>query len=70
MGYLVTMLIALDPRGIDLAYPTELERRSDRSAAASAYLLHDARTDGEAIDFFSFQGPSAAPSGLDDGRGV
>ena len=28
VGYLVTMLIALDPRGIDLAYPTEFERRS------------------------------------------
>ena len=24
----MSMLIALDPRGIDLAYPTELERRS------------------------------------------
>ena len=42
----------------------------NRPAAAAAYLLHDARTDGrtdgeEAIDFFSFQGPSAvSPSGL------
>ena len=25
----MSMLIALDPRGIDLAYPAELERRSD-----------------------------------------
>ena len=32
VGYLVTMLIALDPRGIDLAYPTEFERRSDSSS--------------------------------------
>ena len=29
VGYLVTMLIALDPRGIDLTYPTEFERRSE-----------------------------------------
>ena len=28
VGYLVTMLIALDPRGIDLAYPAKFERHS------------------------------------------
>ena len=29
VGCLVSMLIPLDPRGIDLAYPIELERRSE-----------------------------------------
>ena len=29
-GCLMSMLIALDPHGIDLAYPVEFEKRSER----------------------------------------
>ena len=29
----MSMLIALDPRGIDLAYPAEFERRSDPASS-------------------------------------
>ena len=29
VGCLMSMLIALDPRGIDLVYPAEFERRSE-----------------------------------------
>ena len=34
----MSMLIALDPRGIDLAYPAELERRSGVDAPR---MFHD-----------------------------
>ena len=41
VGCLMSMLIALDPRGIDFAYPSEFERRSafDISTFAACWTL-------------------------------